>query len=73
MTYYIDVTESFDFGWPDDEYIPINKCACGHKFGSWEFLLSVYKDDPKACPKCGTKYYFEQTIRIIEVREVVED
>ena len=59
-----DVTEKVKFGNNDDEYLPIEKCVCGAEFGSWSFVINVYKDDPNECPKCGRKYYFRNEIKV---------
>ena len=62
-----DVTELMLFGDIDNEYLPIDKCACGAEFGYWEFLLNVYKDTPRACWHCGRRFYFRNKITIYEV------
>lgn len=64
-----DVTLLFESGNPDDESLPILKCACGMHYSMWDFQLSIYKDDPSECPFCHRKFYFRQSIRIIEVIE----
>jgi len=62
-----DVTSQMSFGNPDDEFLPVTKCACGHEHEWWDFVLSIYADLPTECPKCHRKFYFKQTIQIIEV------
>ena len=64
----IDITEKVRFGDNDSEYLPLTKCACGKEFPSWEFILSIYRDHPAQCNKCGRKMYFEATIQVYEVR-----
>ena len=46
----------------DEESLPIT-CVCGYG-GYWEFPISVYPDDPYACPKCGREYYFKNDITV---------
>ena len=66
----VDVTDQVDFGWPDDECLPMKKCGCGATWALWEWdglLLSIYKDDPRECPECGRKFYWESHIKVFEV------
>jgi DNA-directed RNA polymerase subunit RPC12/RpoP len=67
----IDVTKKVNFGWIDDESLPITKCICGHEFEMWcgDLTISIYKDDPTECPNCGAKLYFSNEIRIYQVIE----
>lgn len=54
----------------DGELLPITKCLCGAEFGYWEFILGVYEDTAKSCPKCGIKFYFEHAgVRIYTVKD----
>lgn len=62
-----DVTSLVEFTSVDDESLPLVRCVCGHKFENWSFILSVYKDSPTACPYCDRKFYFTNSVRIIEV------
>ncbi len=64
-----DVTTLVDFDNSDDEYLPVTKCVCGEKFSAWHFIISIYSDDPKPCPKCGRKFYFRNAIRVFQVEE----
>jgi hypothetical protein len=41
-----EVTDKVDFGWNEDECLPIIECVCGTEFDLWEQVLGVYKDDP---------------------------
>lgn len=64
-----DVTTLVDFNNPDDECLPITKCVCGEKFPTWKFVISIYSDIPKSCPKCGRKFYFRNAVRVFQVEE----
>ena len=64
-----DVTAQVDFGNPDDECLPITSCVCGAKFPVWSEILSIYKDDPWECPKCGAGLYFGNRVRVYQVVE----
>lgn len=66
---YKDVTDIVDFQNPDDELLPVTKCVCGFKFDSWEFTISIYKDDPYECPDCGAKLFFRNAVRVYQVIE----
>lgn len=46
-----------------DEILPI-KCVCGHGAESWEFIISIYEEDPYACQECGREYYFTNKIKV---------
>ncbi len=46
----------------DAESLPIT-CVCGYG-DYWEFIISIYKDDPYKCPKCGREYYFKNDITV---------
>jgi len=61
-----DVTKLIEFGNNDDKSLPIYKCICGEEFYSWEFVISIYRETPSACPKCGRKFYFKNTITIFK-------
>ena len=61
-----DITSKCRFGNNDDECLPLEKCACGREFGSWDVVLSIYRSDPFECD-CGRKLYFTNTITIYEV------
>ena len=63
-----DITEQVEFETNDDECLPLTKCACGRKFGSWKFVLSIYRDSAIECA-CGRKLYFSCNIRIYEVTD----
>jgi DNA-directed RNA polymerase subunit RPC12/RpoP len=65
----IDVTKQVKFGNNDDECLPITKCICGQKFDVWDFIISIYKDDPTVCPNCGIKLYFSNETRVYQVIE----
>lgn len=63
----IDITDQVEFGNNDDEYLPLTKCACGAKFGLWEFQLNIYEEYAYQCPSCNRKLIFENTIRVYEI------
>lgn len=69
MVKHIDITNLVDFGFSDDEYLPILKCACGAEFKPWEYMISIYSDDVNACPKCGLKLYFSVSVRVYKTIE----
>lgn len=62
-----DITNLVDFQNNDDEHLPLTKCACGHEFPAWEFMISIYRDDASKCPFCNRKMYFRLSIRVFEV------
>jgi len=62
-----DVTDLVQFGLNDDESLPLTKCVCGEKFRLWDFILSVYRDDPHECPRCRRRMYFRPSIRVYVV------
>ena len=64
-----DVTDLVKRGYVDDEHMPIEKCVCGAKFKGWDWTISIYREDAYECPKCGRKFYFQQTVRVFEVAE----
>lgn len=59
--------ERFEFGLPDDELLPITRCACGVVYARWEMTISIYATDPTTMPCCGRRVYFSQDIAIHEV------
>jgi len=61
-----DVTSECRFGENDEELLPLKKCVCGKKFDSWDFILSIYREDPHVCD-CGRKLYFRNKITIYEI------
>lgn len=62
-----DITKLVRFGENDGECLPLEKCACGQEFESWDFILGIYRDNPKTCPKCGRQLYFSVSVRVLEV------
>jgi DNA-directed RNA polymerase subunit RPC12/RpoP len=62
-----DVTDQVDFENNDDEFLPLTKCVCGHRFHAWDFMLSIYDNDPHECPHCGAKLFFSNAIRVYEI------
>lgn len=65
----VDVTDQMYFDFNDDEYLPITQCVCGAEFKPWSFIISIYEDTPKPCPKCGRKLFWESHIRVYEVKD----
>lgn len=62
-----NVTKLVSFENPDDEVLPLTKCICGYEFYPWEYIISIYKDDPKKCKYCGAKLYFANSIQVYQV------
>jgi hypothetical protein len=62
-----DVTHLVRFGDVYDESLPIARCVCGERFPRWDFIISIYPDSPKECPKCGRKFYFSASVKVFEV------
>jgi hypothetical protein len=62
-----NVTGQVEFGRNDDECLPILTCVCGIEFPEWDFIISIYPELATACPRCGKKFYFENTIQIFQV------
>lgn len=59
----INITEN-----PDGECLPI-QCICGYGKDPWTFIIGIYCDLPKACPRCGREYYFSQKITVFVKKE----
>lgn len=66
-----DVTELIDFSSSniDGELLPVRRCVCGQEFSYWEFVISIYRDNPYSCPECNRKFYFISNIRVFEVMD----
>ena len=58
--------QSYKFGNPDDESLPLTQCACGATYNLWSLILSVYADDPHEMPCCGRRLYFSQEVHVRE-------
>jgi len=69
MRCHIDVTDLVSFDNPEDEFLPITKCICGETFASWEFIISIYDENPSKCPKCGGTFYFRNAVRVYGVKD----
>ena len=67
----VDVTDQVRFGNSDDEMLPLTKCICGENFQMWNFVIGIYKDEPKECPMCGRRYFFTST-RVYEVPQIAQ-
>lgn len=53
---------------PDDESLPLTRCACGVEYKPWNLILSIYHDEPRDMPCCGRKLYFSNRVEIHEVK-----
>ena len=62
-----DVTDQVEFGWNDEECMPITKCVCGALFKLWNHVINIYEEDPVKCPKCGVGLYFRPAIWVYKV------
>ena len=62
-----DVTDQVEFGWNDEECMPITKCVCGANFEAWAYIISIYEEGPYRCRKCGVGLYFRPAIRVYKV------
>ena len=67
MTAIRDVTSQVVTGEIDDEILVITKCICGKQFSRWVFYISIYPENPYACPACGRKFVFSSKVTIYEV------
>jgi DNA-directed RNA polymerase subunit RPC12/RpoP len=63
----LNVSDRVITEWNDDENLPITQCVCGHKFPAWDFIISVYRDNPTECPKCGAKLFWSTSIKVFQV------
>lgn len=64
----VDVTGAVEWGDIDGELLPLTKCACGEKFIPWDYVINIYEDSARECPKCGRLLYFSMTITVYEVK-----
>jgi len=62
-----DITSQVKWGLIDGDLLPLERCACGAEYESWDFILSTESDDPHTCEKCGRRIYFEVIIKVFEV------
>ena len=62
----IDITNQCEFGFNDKEILQLEKCACGKVFDPW-MLISIYRDIPTQCPRCGRLLYFRVSIKIMQI------
>ena len=62
-----DVTHLVGRGDVDGEHSYLTKCVCGDESDQWDFVMSIYPDDPAKCPKCGRKFYFSCSVTVFEV------
>lgn len=61
-----DISKDCTWGNPDDEMLPLTRCPCGRTWATWEFNISIYRENPVEC-QCGRKLYFTQSITVWEV------
>lgn len=64
-----DVTLLVDFQSPDDESLPLTRCACGRTYPAWDAILGIYPEHADPMPCCGRRLYFQQATRVLEVGE----
>ena len=69
MTKDKDITSKVKAAFPEDEYLPIMKCACGETFEHWGFTISMDKEDRTECPACGRNLRFTVEVKVFEVVE----
>jgi hypothetical protein len=63
----LDVTDKTDFGFNDDEVLPLTQCVCGTKFAPWAAILHLPSEEPWQCPNCQAKLTFRVTIRVFKI------
>jgi DNA-directed RNA polymerase subunit RPC12/RpoP len=62
-----DVTDQVTWEDNDGECLPLTKCVCGTRFDAWSEIVSIYKNHPWTCPKCGVKLIFSVGITVKKV------
>ena len=62
-----DITSQVRIGINDGDLVPLERCACGAEYKSWEFVLSTESYNLHTCEKCGRRMYFEVEIKVFEV------
>ena len=65
----LDVTEQVQFGYIDNESMPLHKCVCGKKFDGWDQVLSMYENDAWQCDGCGRKLFFRCHVSVFQVTD----
>lgn len=63
-----DITEHVSIGEIDGESLSLEKCVCGREFKSWDFVMSIYRDQANQCD-CGRRLYFSNKVTVYEVIE----
>jgi len=61
------MTKRHRWGDIDGELVWLSQCKCGAEFKPWDFILTIYEDDPRQCPECGRMLYFSVKVTIHEV------
>lgn len=64
----LNVTSQVNFGDNDGESLPLTRCVCGSQFASWEEIISIYRDHPWQCPKCGAKLFFSCNVNVYQIK-----
>jgi len=54
-----NITSEVEFGFSDDEYLPITRCLCGAEFEPYEQWISIYESSPWECSECGAEMVWE--------------
>ena len=62
-----NVTELVEHGLPDNDSMGMRRCVCGAEFIMWGYYITMHRKSARACPECGRKLYFTQTISVYEV------
>jgi len=62
-----DITDLVSYDLPDGDCLPVNKCAYGHAYESWDFILMADRETPTTCKYCGRSMYFKLSICIMEI------
>jgi len=60
-----DITPDVGYRVVDDECLCVN-CKCGE-----EVYISIYKDMPNECHRCGRKMYFKNNITVYEITDEI--
>ena len=61
------MTDDYQFDLPDDESLPLTRCACGQGFARWQMVLGMDRTNPTQCPNCSRWLWWSLVITIHEV------